>query len=235
MKSSITVLVLLFGLSAFSQNQGNLLYKSIPDSFQLGDVKMKIFIIDKITDDSLEYVLNTLSESHYIKNNFDNDTSSVLIYNDSIVFKIEKKKNVILIKNGNIKDRDNYVKYEYKGFNKQINSWLVYKESYESMWYLLIDKKDGAITSLCSPPTFSDDYSYFICSNSSYLDCVSCGNIFQYYIIENNKVKLKKELMPDKWSVFSVSNCKNNVFTSIINVAEKGIVENYLVEMKISH
>ncbi len=116
-----------------------------------------------------------------------------------LILETYKGKKIILKDTLQNTDSGDQVSYDYIGFNKKNNSYLIREKFYESGDYLLISKVSGEVTKLWSIPIFSEDGKRFITCSPFLAYNVMPNGIQAWQTESNGKCHLIWEYETPKW------------------------------------
>ncbi len=160
-----------------------------------------------------EFEYNEIKNSHKI----DYDTTPIIKTNGVLILPLAKNKKVILKDSLSNTDFVEQVTYEYIGFIKEVDLYIVSAQFYETGEILLINYKTGLKTKMWSIPKLSPDRKRLV-AWSGILDYDLMPNGIQMWSIQKDgELKLEWEYTQNKWEPYDVK-WTNNYTINVIKI-----------------
>ncbi len=150
--------------------------------------------------------IEQISEGNYAFENFESDGTdslAILKYNNTV----SRANDTLILKcdNGTIKklknvrsEDDNMEFYNFIGFNKDINAYIISRSLYEGFDVWLINKQTGDSLITIGFPAVSPDKKRFVCTNAD-LEAAFSDNGIELFENNNNKYNYIGKRDIDNW------------------------------------
>jgi len=185
------------------------------------NIDSKESVFDTIVLNTHTICISPITELEYneIRNSYkiDYDTTPIIKTNGVLALPLAKNKKVILKDSLSNTDFVEQVTYEYIGFIKEVDLYIVSAQFYETGEILLINYKTGLKTKMWSIPKLSPDRKHLV-AWSGILDYDLMPNGIQMWSVQKNgELKLEWEYTQNEWEPYDVK-WANNYSINVIKI-----------------